>query len=70
VSPVLVVKAATVAGLSMAKQGDRLSRALHPQGRNEVEDGKRPVSCCARKSPQATGKKPDAAPLQRLATGS
>ncbi|NRD90813.1 hypothetical protein C8024_17265 [Sphingopyxis sp. BSNA05] len=41
-------KPATVAGLSMAKMRDRLSRALHPQGRNAVEDGKRPVYCFAR----------------------
>ncbi|MGI9363368.1 MAG: hypothetical protein ACR2O7_17745 [Parasphingorhabdus sp.] len=44
----------------MAKERDRLSRALHPQGRNEVEDGKRPVSCFARndrRSGEETGKR-------------
>ena len=32
---------------------------MHPQGRNKVEDGKRAVSCCARKSPSGDGEETD-----------
>src|SRR5690606_38202475 len=53
----------------MAKMRDRLSRALHPKGRNAVEDGKRPVSCSARKADRP-GKKLATEPLRRPATGS
>jgi len=48
----------------MAKERDRHGRTLHPQGCNEVEDGKRPVSCFARngrRPGEETGKRAVAA---------